>query len=154
MTAAPPRGNTLSCGGDSAKASDKDNDDAVGGFVKLDPNLKGGSEDSWLDLRGTSLVLKPFVLDNTGRSGPVFLLSGGSMSFDGSTVRLDGGGDGRESMDESAGVNSGIGDCRLISNEDPKGALCGKGDMSIESMLGPGDEEGTGGVVTPPKYHG
>ena len=27
------------------------------------------------------------------------------------------------------------------------GALCGRGDMSIESLTGPGDEEGRGGVV-------
>ena len=28
-----------------------------------------------------------------------------------------------------------------------KGALCGSGDMSIGSFPGPGDEDGTGGVV-------
>lgn len=30
-------------------------------------------------------------------------------------------------------------------------ALCGNGDMSMESLPGPGDDDGRGGVVTPAK---
>ena len=56
-------------------------------------------------------------------------------------------GDAIESIEESAGVRSGVGDCSPISTVGLKGALCGKGEMSIESLVGNGDDDGTGGVV-------
>jgi hypothetical protein len=66
------------------------------------------------------------------------------------------GGVGRSSQGESMslsvlGVTSGDGDGsgRDRSFMKPKGALWGRGEMSIESGAKPGDEEGIGGVVTP-----
>lgn len=50
-------------------------------------------------------------------------------------------------VDKSAGGCSGVGDCNSISVVTAKGALWGRGDMSIESLAGPGDDEGNGGVV-------
>ena len=50
-------------------------------------------------------------------------------------------------MEESAGVRSGVGDCKPISTAVLKAGLCGRGEMSMESLVGPGDDEGTGGVV-------
>lgn len=44
------------------------------------------------------------------------------------------------------GVCCGVGDC--ISNCEKNGALCGSGEMSIHSFIGPGEDEGRGGVVT------
>jgi hypothetical protein len=66
------------------------------------------------------------------------------------------GGVGRSSQGESMslsepGVTSGEGDGsgRERSVMKLKGALCGSGEMSMESGAKPGDEEGIGGVVTP-----
>ena len=66
------------------------------------------------------------------------------------------GGVGRSSQGESMslsepGVTSGDGDGsgRERSFMKLKGALCGSGEMSMESGAKPGDEEGIGGVVTP-----
>ena len=50
----------------------------------------------------------------------------------------------------SLGEASGVGDCWLISVIVWYGALCGNGDISIESLPGPGDDEGGGGVVMHP----
>lgn len=57
-------------------------------------------------------------------------------------------GDGSDITEESAGVRSGVGDCSSISSTGLKRSLCGKGEMSMESLVGPGGDEGTGGVVT------
>lgn len=59
-----------------------------------------------------------------------------------------------ESMSSSvSGVISGEGDGRGRGSDRSlrklKGALCGRGEMSIESGTKPGEEEGMGGVVTP-----
>lgn len=57
-----------------------------------------------------------------------------------------------ESMSSSvSGVISGEGDGRGSdrSLKKLKGALCGRGEMSMESGTKPGEEEGIGGVVTP-----
>lgn len=43
---------------------------------------------------------------------------------------------------------SGVGDCNTISTAGLKGILCGRGEISIESLVGAGDDDGTGGVVT------
>ena len=65
------------------------------------------------------------------------------------TVSIGGseeGGEGIDSMDESAGVRSGVGDCSCISTV--KGNLCGRGErsISIESRM-PGEDDGMEGVV-------
>lgn len=49
-------------------------------------------------------------------------------------------------MSSSDGVGSGVGDGNCISMPAPYGGLCGRGDISIESLVGPGDEDGGGGV--------
>ena len=46
------------------------------------------------------------------------------------------------SIDGATGVGESISTLKLEN-----GALCGSGDMSIESLPGPGDEDGRGGVV-------
>lgn len=46
----------------------------------------------------------------------------------------------------SLGVESGVGDVTSICEQ--KGALCGSGEMSIISLSWPGEDEGSGGVVT------
>ena len=40
-----------------------------------------------------------------------------------------------------------------MSKDDPKGGLCGKGDISILSLVGTGEEDGTGGVVSATETH-
>lgn len=64
-----------------------------------------------------------------------------------------------ESMSSSlSGVISGEGDGRGTGSDRSlrklKGALCGRGEMSMESGTKPGDEEGIGGVVTPSHLNG
>ena len=44
----------------------------------------------------------------------------------------------------SSGVVIGVGSIRVVTT---KGALWGSGDISIESLMGPGEEEGSGGVL-------
>ena len=44
----------------------------------------------------------------------------------------------------SIGDISGVGSTWVVTT---KGALWGNGDISIESLLGPGEEEGSGGVL-------
>lgn len=44
------------------------------------------------------------------------------------------------------GVEPGVGDC--ISTWAKKGVLCGRGDSSMYSTTGAGEDEGRGGVVT------
>ena len=44
----------------------------------------------------------------------------------------------------SSGVVIGVGSIRVVTT---KGALCGSGEISIESLMGPGEEEGSGGVL-------
>lgn len=64
-------------------------------------------------------------------------------------------GDGIERDDESAGVSSGVGDSSCISNVEPCAGLWGRGEegmMSIESLLGPGEEDGRGGVLKSPIF--
>jgi hypothetical protein len=50
-------------------------------------------------------------------------------------------------IEESADATSGVGGWTVNSAVAMKGALCGKGDMSIESFPGPGEDDGRGGVV-------
>lgn len=57
-----------------------------------------------------------------------------------------------DSMSSSAvlGVGSGVGEARgARSLRKLKGALCGRGEMSIESGTKHGEDDGIGGVVTP-----
>lgn len=46
----------------------------------------------------------------------------------------------------SIGDVSGVGSIRFVAT---KGALWGSGDISIDSFAGPGEEEGSGGVLAP-----
>ena len=50
----------------------------------------------------------------------------------------------RDGVTSSIGDVSGVGSTRVVTM---KGALCGSGDISIESFPGPGEEEGRGGVL-------
>lgn len=52
-------------------------------------------------------------------------------------------------MSSSSGVGSGVGDTMLICARRENGALCGSGEMSIDSLPNPGEEDSIGGVVTP-----
>ncbi len=45
-------------------------------------------------------------------------------------------------------MSSGVGDCNSISTAGMKANLCGRGEISIKSLVGSGDDDGTGGVVT------
>lgn len=53
-----------------------------------------------------------------------------------------------------AGAVSGLGEGSEISVIKLKGALCGRGEMSIESGMKLGEDEGIGGVVTPSQRTG
>ena len=50
----------------------------------------------------------------------------------------------RVDVTSSSGVVIGVGSIRVVTT---KGALWGSGDISIESLIGPGEEEGSGGVL-------
>ena len=50
----------------------------------------------------------------------------------------------KDGVTSSIGDVSGVGSTRLVTM---KGALWGSGDISIESIPGPGEEEGSGGVL-------
>lgn len=50
-----------------------------------------------------------------------------------------------EEENSSVNVSIGVGSTCVSTT---KGVLCGRGDMSIDSYRGPGEEEGGGGVVT------
>lgn len=54
-----------------------------------------------------------------------------------------------ENIGESVAEESGVGEFRSRSTSvvTMKGGLCGKGDMSMVSMAGAGDDDGSGGVV-------
>jgi hypothetical protein len=99
-------------------------------LARTGKQLDNGGTDSMADSgRGTSNVVVPVVyVGGVGRSS-----QGESMSL------------------SVLGVTSGEGDGsvrrRLFMKL--KGALCGSGEMSMESGAKPGDEEGIGGVVTP-----
>lgn len=54
--------------------------------------------------------------------------------------------DGEGSMGESMGETSKVG-VLISTSVILNGGLCGKGDISIMSMAGAGDDEGNGGVV-------
>ena len=97
------------------------------------------------------LVLKPFARASDGRRGPFFL--SGNVSCGGSSKGSEDGGEGIDSIEESTGVRSGVGDCSCSSTT-VKGALCGSGDMSMSiASTTPGEEEGTGGVFTLASIH-
>ncbi len=53
---------------------------------------------------------------------------------------------GEDGMTSSSGVCPGVGDCTSICAK--YGCLWGRGEMSIRSFNGPGEEDGRGGVVT------
>lgn len=44
---------------------------------------------------------------------------------------------------------SGVGDCTVTRATKPWAGLCGSGEMSMLSLVKPGEDEGIGGVVTP-----
>lgn len=48
-------------------------------------------------------------------------------------------------ISSSTGVETGVGDATSICKE--YAALWGRGDISISSVMGPGDDDGNGGVV-------
>ena len=114
------------------------------------------------------LVDNPLVRDNEGRSH-VGLLRLVTIRM-GVCVRIDttystgaGGftatnGDsgialGDERVDSTIGVGSGVGDWISIRVAARYGALCGRGEISIESFPGPGEDEGSGGVITLSNYY-
>ncbi len=51
-------------------------------------------------------------------------------------------------IDVSVGETSGDSDATSCWVTREYGTLCGRGEISIESFPGPGEEEGSGGVVT------
>lgn len=51
-------------------------------------------------------------------------------------------------ISSSVGVEPGVGD--VTSNCTQNADLCGRGDTSMCSIIGAGDDEGSGGVVTKP----
>ena len=55
---------------------------------------------------------------------------------------------GDESIEDTAGVDSGVGVSTWIRALTTNGTLCGSGDISIESIPGPGEDDGSGGVLT------
>lgn len=59
-----------------------------------------------------------------------------------------------ESGPSSKGDGSGVGLCKVTLVTMEKGALCGRGEMSIASTPYAGDEEGIGGVVPPSQRRG
>ena len=96
-------------------------------------------------------VLRPFARASDGRRGPFFL--SGRVNCGGCGKGSEDGGEGIDNSDESTGVRSGVGDCSCSSTT-VKGALCGRGDMSMSiASTTPGEEEGTGGVLTPASIH-
>ena len=126
------------------------------------PNLKGGHSVR-ADFKQIDVVVKPFVRDREGLTREDLLrLKGMSDLYNISshspriahsegTVCLGG------SMGESCMISSakddatsssgdviGVGSIRVVIT---KGALWGSGDISIESLPGPGEEEGSGGVL-------
>lgn len=93
-------------------------------------------------------VLNPFALVSRGLNGPERLRSIGSCSGNGSVRASAVVFEFTASIGVTTGVVSGDGDCSCISTMLAKGALCGSGDRSMPSVLGPAGDEGTGGVVT------
>jgi hypothetical protein len=45
-----------------------------------------------------------------------------------------------------------VGECRSISADNEKGILCGRGEISMQSIAGAGEDEGNGGVVISSSY--
>lgn len=102
------------------------------------PNLNGRPS-----VRDTDVVVKPLVRDNEGLIKEDLLRSEGAGCFGGSA---------RESCMTSSttGEVTSIGDISGVVSTwvvTMKGALWGSGDISIESFPGPGEEEGSGGVL-------
>lgn len=89
------------------------------GLLRPPPNRKGGSRVSGFCFCGILLVLRPLARERTGRNGPDFRLSGGRVRVGASGAVSEEGRQGIESMEESAGVKSGVGDCNGISNVEP-----------------------------------
>jgi len=107
----PFRDMERSCEGESANISDNDREEDGVGLGTPPPNLKGGNWISASCFNGMLLALSPFARESRGRGGPDFRLSVGSLKIGGSTGESEDGGDGMDSMEESAKVNSGVGDC-------------------------------------------
>ena len=126
------------------------------------PNLKGGHSVR-ADFKQTDVVVKPLVRDREGliredllrlegmsdlysslpqhpraahSEGAVCLGGSGGESCMTSSAKLD--------VTSSSGVAIGVGSTRVVTT---KGALWGSGDISIESLIGPGEEDGSGGVL-------
>ena len=126
------------------------------------PNLNGGHS-LRADFKEIEVVVEPLVRDNEGliredllrltsKSDRYSSLShksliahsgcfGGSVgdSCIASSVKVD--------VTSSIGDVSGVGSTWVVTM---KGALWGNGDISIESFAGPGEEDGSGGVLAPP----
>ena len=126
------------------------------------PNLKGGHSVR-ADFKQTDVVVKPLVRDREGLIREDLLRLKGMSDLYNSlpqypwTAHSEGavclGGSGGEScitssakvdVTSSSGVVIGVGSTRVVTT---KGALWGSGDISIESLIGPGEEEGSGGVL-------
>lgn len=79
-----------------------------------------------------------------------------SIAFVGLGASKNAGLGGDDGITSSSGVSKmlgvwpGVGDCNSIAAK--YGCLCGKGEMSILSSSGPGEEDGIGGVVTQSVY--
>ena len=125
------------------------------------PNLKGGHSVR-ADFKQTDVVVKPLVRDREGLIREDLLRLKGmsdlynSLPQHSRTAHSEGavclGGSRGEScirssakvdVTSSSGVVIGVGS-RVVTT---KGALWGSGDISIESLIGPGEEEGSGGVL-------
>lgn len=131
--------------------------------VEVLPNLNGwGGTSKLVDLVVTAVVEKPLVRDRFGRSkvgrrrlssvrleckmrGSWFVFTYSRKDGFKASRGDSGITQGEDIIMSTSGVGSGVGDCIRI--EAVKGALCGRGDMSIASN-GQGDDEGAGGVMT------
>lgn len=129
------------------------------------PNLNG-VHSVRADFKEVDVVVKPLVRDNEGlikedrlrlrlksdrySSVPQNLIithSEGAGCFGGSVGEFCIASSIKDDVTSSIGDASGVGSTCVVTT---KGALWGSGDISIESFPGPGEEEGSGGVLAPP----
>ena len=68
----------------------------------------------------------------------------GALAVSSGDSGIDMGEDGRTLL---GGVDSGVGDFTLIRAAITKGTLCGRGEISIESLHGLGEDDSSGGVT-------
>lgn len=111
------------------------------------PNLKEGSWASGLGLVGTLVVLYALALEAEGRRGFDLLLSTGMCrEMASACVGLEDRGVRQSEKSGSDGVCSGVGDCSSMLYAHRMG-LWGRGDISMQSIIGAGEEDVTGGVA-------